>query len=124
MRKLAIVLLPLLILALVVGGCGGGGEETTPTATPAPTPTPTPTPTPELSEGPDSVLQETKNPVLSEALVRGCERTRPSGGFENIGLAVGETAVDFALEDVHGHTVSLAGLLSEKPVVMVFGSFI
>ena len=32
-------------------------------------------------------------------------------------------AVDFTLKDIHGNTVSLAGLLSEKPVVMVFGSF-
>jgi len=61
--------------------------------------------------------------VLSDDLKRGCERRRPSGGFENVGLAVGETAVDFTLKDVQGNTVSLAGLLSEKPVVMVFGSF-
>ena len=27
MRKLAIVLVPFLLLALVIGGCGGGGEE-------------------------------------------------------------------------------------------------
>ncbi len=119
MRKLAIVLLPLLIFALVVGGCGGGGEETMPTATPAPTPTPTP----ELSEVPDSDIQETIRPILSDALMSGCERTEGFGGFGNVGLAVGETAVAFTLQDVHGNTVSLAGLLIEKPVVMVFGSF-
>lgn len=62
-------------------------------------------------------------PVLSNALMRGCKRTRPSGGFESAGLAVEETAVDFTLRDVHGNEASLAGLLSEKPVVMVFGSF-
>jgi len=42
MRKLAIVLVPLLLMAFVVGaiGCGGEGEPTpTPTATPTPTPT-------------------------------------------------------------------------------------
>ena len=27
MRKLAIVLVPFLLLALVIGDCGGGGEE-------------------------------------------------------------------------------------------------
>ncbi len=86
-------------------------------------PTVTPTPNLEPSEVPDSVIHETKGPELSDALMRGCERTRASGGFENVGLAVGETAVDFTLQDVHGNTVSLAGLLAEKPVVMVFGSF-
>ncbi len=92
-----------------------------PTVTPAPTPTPTPNLEP--SEAPDSVIRETNGLELSDALIRGCERTRPSGGFANAGLAVGETAVDFTLKDVNGNTVSLAGLLAEKPVVMVFGSF-
>lgn len=42
MRKLAILLAPVLLLALVIGavGCGGEGEPT-PTATPIPGPTPT-----------------------------------------------------------------------------------
>jgi hypothetical protein len=61
--------------------------------------------------------------ILSNALIRDCKRSGPSGGFENAGLAVGETAVDFTLKDVDGNTVSLAGLLGEKPVVMIFGSF-
>ena len=103
------------VLILAFGACA-------PTVTPAPTTTPTPNL--ELGEVPDPVIHETKRPELSDALIRGCERTsRPSGGFENVGLAVGETAVDFTLQDVHGNTVSLAGLLTEKPVVMVFGSF-
>jgi len=42
MRKLAIVLIPLLIRALVLGAIGCGGEETKPTPTPTPTQTPTP----------------------------------------------------------------------------------
>lgn len=49
MRKLAIVLVPLLILVLVMGGigCGGGGGEVPmPTFTVIPTFTPTPTHTP------------------------------------------------------------------------------
>ena len=62
-------------------------------------------------------------PVLSNTLIRGCERTMPSGGFENVGLAVGETAIDFTLKDVYGNIVRLASLLGEKPVVMIFGSF-
>ncbi len=102
------------VLILAFGACAS-------TVTPAPTTTPTPNL--EQGEVPDSVIHETKGPELSDALIRGCERTRPSGGFENVGLAVGETAVDFTLRDVHGNTVSLAGLLAEKPVVMVFGSF-
>lgn len=37
MRALAIVVIPLLVAALVIGGCGGGGG-TKPTLTPSPTP--------------------------------------------------------------------------------------
>ncbi len=62
-------------------------------------------------------------PVLSNTVIRDCKRTRPSGDFENVGLAVGETAIDFTLKDVDWNTVSLASLLGEKPVVMIFGSF-
>ena len=78
---------------------------------------------PEPSEVADSSTQETQGPVLSNALVRGCERIQAPGGFENVGLVIGEPAVDFILQDVNGNTVSLAGLLMEKPVVIVFGSF-
>ena len=53
MRKIAVVLIPLLALALVFGalGCGGGATPTptptvAPTATPTPVPTEAPTPTP------------------------------------------------------------------------------
>jgi len=49
MKKVAVVLIPLLALVLVFGalGCGGGAAPTpTPTPTVAPTPTPTEVPTP------------------------------------------------------------------------------
>ena len=62
-------------------------------------------------------------PVLSNDLIRDIKRVRRSGDFDNVGLTIGDTAVDFTLKDVDGNTVSLRGLLSEKPVVMVFGSF-
>ncbi len=62
-------------------------------------------------------------PVLANDLIRDIKRTRRSGSFDNVGLTIGETAVDFTLKDVDGNTVSLRSLLSEKPVVMVFGSF-
>jgi len=62
-------------------------------------------------------------PSLSDALKRGCQRTASPGDFGAVGPAVGETAVDFTLKDIHGNTANLAGLLREKPVVMVFGSF-
>ncbi|MFC2058225.1 TRAP transporter substrate-binding protein [Chloroflexota bacterium] len=59
MRKVLLILAPLLVLALILGVVGCGGEEATPTPKPtvaptktptptkAPTPAPTPTPTPE-----------------------------------------------------------------------------
>ncbi len=39
------------------------------------------------------------------------------------GLAVGTTAPDFTLRDQHGGEVSLASLLDERPVVVVFYPF-
>lgn len=39
------------------------------------------------------------------------------------GLAVGTTAPDFTLRDQHGSEVSLASLLDERPVVVVFYPF-
>ncbi|MBM7788929.1 peroxiredoxin [Tenggerimyces flavus] len=39
------------------------------------------------------------------------------------GLAVGSTAPDFTLRDQHGGEVSLASLLDERPVVVVFYPF-
>lgn len=63
-------------------------------------------------------------PVLSDALIRGCNTTRwPGGGFETVGLKEGEQAVNFKLKDIHGNEFVLSWLLAEKPVMMVFGSF-
>ena len=92
-------------------------------------PTSTSTLTPPTEEPKESGLltvlsnEQPQGLVLSNTLTRGCQRTVPSGDFDSVGLAIGETAVDFTLKDVDGNIVSLAGLLSEKPVVMVFGSF-
>lgn len=66
---------------------------------------------------------ESKTLVLTDELTRNCQPMRTGGGFTDVGLAEGETAVDFTLEDVQGNSVSLSELLAEKPVVMVFGSF-
>lgn len=79
-----------------------------------------PAPAPAPSSSPDSSVDGL---LSSDALMKGCQRSRPSGGFENVGLAVGESAIDFTLRDVDGNTFNLAQLLSEKPVVMVSGSF-
>ena len=81
------------------------------------------TSTSKSSEITDSDIQGATELALSDALLRGCKLTEASRNFNNVDLAVGETAVDFALQDTQGNTVSLAGLLIEKPVVMVFGSF-
>jgi hypothetical protein len=61
MRKLAIVLVSLVIMAFVIGiaGCGAGGTPTTtPTPTPAPTPTPLQTPSVTLTAewSPDGII--------------------------------------------------------------------
>ena len=102
------------LLALLFVACGL-------IQTPATKPTTLPSP------GSDSVkdtgVPEIDGPLLSSALKRDCQRTGASGGFQNVGLAEGEIAVDFTLNDVNGNSVTLSGLLAEKPVVMVFGSF-
>ncbi len=54
----------------------------------------------------------------SDALTRDCQRGQGSSGLE-----VGEVAVDFTLKDTREREYSLSALLTEKPVVMVFGSF-
>ncbi len=87
-------------------------------------PAPAPVPAPALAPAPSSYPDSSVDGLLSsDALAKGCQRSRPSGGFENVGLAVGESAIDFTLRDVDGNTFNLAELLSEKPVVMVSGSF-
>ena len=60
--------------------------------------------------------------ALPTTLERGCS---PST-LENVndaGLAVGEMAIDFTLNDTYGNEYVLSQLLVEKPVVMIFGSF-
>jgi len=66
---------------------------------------------------------ESKGVLLPDELIRDCQHKGTSGDFRSSGLVEGETAIDFTLQDIHGRTVSLSGLLSEKPVLMVFGSF-
>ncbi len=62
-------------------------------------------------------------PVLLDTLRRNCQITQGSDKFENIGLLIGDTAVNFTLKDIHGSEFRLSQLLAEKPVMMVFGSF-
>ena len=98
--------------ALLVVGCG-------PTALA----TATPTPSPGFDPASDSNTQQPQELIMSDALKRGCGDNRNQGGFQNAGLPQGETAVDFTLRDTEGNPFTLSELLSEKPVVMVFGSF-
>ncbi len=71
----------------------------------------------------DTTASVTEGPVLSDALTRNCQRDRSADSSVMSGLDAGQKAVDFTLKDVHGRETSLSGLLAEKPVVMVFGSF-
>lgn len=69
------------------------------------------------------VLAGTDTPVLAGELTANCQPDDKSVGGMGRGLKVGETAIDFTLEDLDGTAVSLSGLLAERPVVMIFGSF-
>ena len=122
------------LLVLLVVSC-------IPVASPSPPPSPATPPvseeqaesTPATGENSEVDIRDGKpgssdkhgEPVLSNALIRGCKPSRqPGSGFETIGrLREGEKAVDFTLKDIDGNEFILSRLLAEKPVLMVFGSF-
>jgi hypothetical protein len=97
-----------LMLTLIFIGCA------VPLTPPVPTPPPTPAPVaaPNVDNG---------APILSGTLKRNCGES-PNGNFQKAGRQVGEKAIDFTLKDVQGTEFTLSQLLTEKPVVMVFGS--
>jgi len=64
-----------------------------------------------------------EEPVLSNNLKRNCQFAQVSEDFDDTGLPIGETAVNFTLKDAHDTEFRLSRLLAEKPVVMVLGSF-
>ena len=66
---------------------------------------------------------ESVEPVLLDTLKRNSQITQSSGNFDETGLAVEGTAVNFTLKDINGGEFRLSQLLVEKPVMMVFGSF-
>jgi hypothetical protein len=67
-----------------------------------------------------AIPEETRAPpILSTALDRDCEFKQPTGDK----LVEGNLAVDFNLKDVHGNEYTLSELLSEKPVVLISGSY-
>ena len=77
---------------------------------------------PESKSNPNITI-ESVEPVLLDTLKRNCQITQGSGNFNETGLAVGETAVNFTLKDTNGTEFRLSRFLAEKPVMMVFGSF-
>ena len=62
-------------------------------------------------------------PSLPSDLKRNCEYTPIDDDFENAGLNVGELAENFGFLDINGSEFRLSTLLTEKPVVMIFGAF-
>lgn len=67
---------------------------------------------------------EPDEPKLSSTLTRGSKPARQRGrGFDDAGLNKGEKAINFTLRDIHGRELTLSRLLSQKPAVIVFGSF-
>ncbi len=86
-----------------------------------------PSDAPVEATAPSPVPDETApgEPVLSTELRRNGEMMTSGGkrGFDESGLGIGETAVNFTLRDIDSREFRLSRLLAEKPVVMVFGSF-
>ncbi len=113
---LAVVLLSLSCMFIMA--CSSAPESTqTPTE---------PEQTPPTTEQNSTLQIETRpaEPTLSNTLLRDCDPTQTSGGgdFDDVGLQIGERAVDFTLRDIYGTEARLSQLLAEKPVMMVFGS--
>ena len=136
----------ILILAALpfMAACAAPTPAPAPAPAPAPKPAPAPAPAPKPAPVPapapkdeTSLAQTTKpepvpnhdtdnelmEPVLLDTLKRNCQVTRGSDNFDQIGLAVGETAVNFTLKDINGGELRLSQLLAEKPVLVIFGSF-
>jgi hypothetical protein len=82
---------------------------------------PKPAPASPLAASPVPVVRDSGKPKLLGALVRGYDSADSLRG--GVGLEVGDTAIDFVLKDTQGDEHSLSGLLADKPVVMVLGSF-
>jgi len=61
-------------------------------------------------------------PSLPGTLLRGLPLPGQAS-FSNVGIAQGQLAVDFTLKDMKGASFTLSDLLSEKPVVLIIGSF-
>ncbi len=76
----------------------------------------------EETETVDTASNVVIGPTLSNILAGNCEG-RANEELEGAGLPVGSLAAGFTLNDIDRNPVSLAGLLGEKPVVMIFGSF-
>ena len=76
---------------------------------------------PTLSNPPTIV--EPEELALPTTLKRDYQLTPGRSKFDNTGLAIGKTAVNFTLRDIYGTEFRLSRLLAEKPVMMVFGSF-
>ncbi len=140
MKKPQLLFVVTLVFSLLIQvGCLGSEPTPSPPVTAIPQSEEIPITEPEAEPGTTSVneslsseesgsfstpiIDESKRPLLSDALIRNCGRNRTSGGFGKVGLVEGDTAIDFTLKDIHGNIVSLSELLSEKPVVMIFGSF-
>ena len=125
-RITALIFLSCFTLVLV--SCNGTAttpsQKQEPTGTEAPVSTPSTNQMPTTESTPNSnINNELVEPVLLDTLKRNCQINRGSGNFNQTGLAVGETAVNFTLKDISGREFRLSQLLAEKPVLMIFGSF-
>jgi cytochrome oxidase Cu insertion factor (SCO1/SenC/PrrC family) len=61
-------------------------------------------------------------PSLPGVLQRGLPMPGQAS-FSKAGIAQGQLAIDFTLKDTKGQSFTLSRLLSDKPVVLIIGSF-
>jgi len=116
-RKLWLAVVLLSLSGVFILACSSAPESTQTTE-----PDQTPLITEQNSTLPIEI--QPKEPALSDTLLRDCYPIQTSGGgnFDDVGLEIGEKAVNFTLRDIYGTEFRLSQLLAEKPVMMVFGS--
>ena len=115
--KIGLVVTFLCLLATVIIGCQPAPVPVSPPVTPPSILKPQ-----EPARADNLTVVKPGEPALSVTLKRGCQSLATTN-FDSTGLGLGETAVNFTLRDIQGREVRLSRLLTEKPAVVIFGSF-
>ncbi len=114
MRKLAVILAPLLILAIALTAIGcGGGESPTPSPEPSPTATAEPTPEPTVAPTPTPSPTPIPTPVPTLGTEPPC---RFRGTVQLNGADVADGTIITVIIDSDEYTTTTPALVDDEPV--------